>query len=154
MKDIVRILMLVILTMIFTGCFGNKKEEQPKVEDTSLIKRKIESQIGFKIPDFEEISRENGDPSFRGDYTNTVTLKFNDNVELDNFYNEIENRIIDKSEDYRIEGDCVIINDFWRKEENGYKYSFMSECSKKADKHFELIVNSNDRTAIVSYGNW
>lgn len=140
--------------MIFTGCFANNKENQSKVEDVSLIKRKIEDQIVFKIPDFEEISREDGDISFRGDYDNTLTLKFIDNVDLDDFYNEIENRINNQSEDYRIEDDCVIINDYWKKEEYGYKYSFMSECSGKADKHFELIVNSKDRTATVNYGNW
>lgn len=154
MNDTVRILMLVMLTMIFTGCFANNKENQSKFEDVSLIKRKIESQIGFKIPDFEEISRENGDASFRGDYDNTLTLKFNDNIDLDSFYNEIENRINNESEDYRIEDNCVIINDYWKKEENGYRYLFMSECSGKADKHFELIVNSKDRTATVNYGNW
>lgn len=146
--------MLAILTMIFTGCFANKKENQEAVEDTNLIKRKIESQIGFRIPDFEEISRENDDASFHGDYNNTLILKFNDNADLDSFYNEIENRINNQSEDYRIEDNCVIINDYWKKEENGYRYSFMSECSGKADEHFELIVNSKDRTAIVSYGNW
>lgn len=154
MKDTVRILMLVMLTMIFTSCFVNKKENQEAVEDANLIKRKIESQIGFKIPDFEEISRENEDASFHGDYNNTMTLKFNDHVELDSFYNEIENKIKNQSQDYRVVDDCVIINDYWKKEENGYRYSFISECSGKADKHFELVVNSKDRTATVSYGNW
>lgn len=113
MKDIVRILMLVMLTMIFTSCFANNKENQSKVEDVSLIKRKIEDQIGFKIPDFEEIRTEDGNISFHGDYSNTMTIKFNDNVDLDNLYNEIENRINNQSEDYRTEDDCVIINDYW-----------------------------------------
>lgn len=148
MNDMIRILMIVITATILTACYTKIEEKY------NPIKAKIENQIGFEFPDFIELDKEIGNIAFHGDYSNKHTLKFKKGESLDSLYIKIEERIKTQSEEYRIEDDCVIINDYWKKIDEGYLYTFMSECSGKDDKHLELSINSKDSIIMLTYGSY
>lgn len=149
MNCIIRIFSLLVL--VFIGCTEKKveKEENP----TKIL---IENKIGFSFPDFIEINSDNGAVAFNGDYTNTIILKFKENVNLDNFYSEIKKRVENpRNLNYEKINGCIVLIDEWGVNVDGeYSYAFMSECADGDDKDFSLVINSKDSTVTLSYGYW
>lgn len=149
MNCIIRIFSLLVL--VFIGCTEKKveKEENP----TKIL---IENKIGFSFPDFIEINSDNSAVAFNGDYTNTIILKFKENVNLDNFYSEIKKRVESpRNLNYEKVNGCITLTDEWGVNVHGeYSYAFMSECTDEDDKDFSLVINSKDSTVILSYGYW
>lgn len=149
MNCIIRIFSLLVL--VFIGCTEKKveKEENP----TKIL---IENKIGFSFPDFIEINSDNSAVAFNGDYTNTIILKFKENVNLDNFYSEIKKRVESpRNLNYEKVNGCITLTDEWGVNVHGeYSYAFMSECADGDDKDFSLVINSKDSTVTLSYGYW
>lgn len=149
MNCIIRIFSLLVL--VFIGCTEKKveKEENP----TKIL---IENKIGFSFPDFIEINSDNSAVAFNGDYTNTIILKFKENVNLDNFYSEIKKRVENpRNLNYEKVNGCITLTDEWGVNvHREYSYSFMSECDNGDDEHFSLVINSKDSIVTLSHGYW
>lgn len=153
--SIIKAFILIIAT-ITIGCSENRKRQNTDEHKENPIKILIEKQIGFEIPDFKEVEREIGKSAFNGDYTNNITLKFKENMNLDNFYSEIKKRVENpRNLNYEKVNGCITLTDKWRVNVHGeYSYSFMSECADGDDKHFRLDISSKDSIITLSYGHW
>lgn len=149
MNCIIRIFSLLVL--VFIGC--NEKKVEKEENPTKIL---IENKIGFSFPDFIEINSDNSAVAFNGDYTNTIMLKFKENVNLDNFYSEIKKRVENpRNLNYEKINGCIVLIDEWHVDTKGeYNYSFVSECDNGDDVHFSLVINSKDSTVTLSYGYW
>ena len=155
MNDKIKVLVFFIV-VLFIGCSENRKGRNTDEHKENPIKILIEKQIGFEIPDFKEVEREIGKPVFNGDCTNTIILKFKENMNLDNFYSEIKKRVENPQNlNYEKVNGCITLTDEWRVNAYGeYSYSFMSECADGDDKHFRLDISSKDSIITLSYGHW
>ena len=137
----------------------------PKKTDLHL---KIEKIIGFEIPYFDLISSEEGPKSFNGDYSNEYHIKFKKEVDLSQFYKDIDYQIKNPKLLSHHEGSTQIIldeqtalyeqnqsvlQDQWSLSQDGqYSYSYWAEGDE--DIAFSLDINPKDSTAEVKYGNW
>ncbi len=157
MNNEMRNLILLIVFILFIGCSGNKKEQNTEGQGENILKSRIENQIGFEFPEFEEVSIEYGSMGFNGDYSNTMNLKFKKDADLEPFYQEIKKRVENPQENTtNIPKGCYeTAGNNWRVDVNGeYSYLSMLDCENGEDSSFSIQLNSKDSTITISYGRW